>query len=335
MISNPFYSISILTSSFLAFFSWLLVTTLIVKIFSIKSYRARATLRLIPFLGLVIDFIAGQYSIAYWINPLSCASCVQKFLLVVFYPELKAYLLQNQISLVHYLGVDYQHKLFSSLFITLVATSSFLCVRQLIRAFFLAFSINRLLKMSTVCQRPLKNSLLLKTLKKHDVEIYTSGEIAIPFASYNNRIVLPQMTVNSLSEAEFEAVIAHELEHIKHLDPFVRLFYHSLAALFWWVPTHSWIKRLEQEQEMACDRNALSYGLDEKSMASALIKSLRQAATVEAAMCYFSSETNPVKARIQAILGLRNQNEEVFLGFSLFGVSSGIIFLVMCFLLTN
>lgn len=331
MISNPFYIISVLSSSFLAFFSWSLIIAISIRLFRIKNYRLKSTLRLVPFFGLIVDFAANQYSVAHWINPLSCASCVQRFFLETFYPHLKDFLSQNQMSLVHYLGADYQHGLFSSLFISFVIMSLLVGGRRLIQTYFIASWLRMIIDNSYPCQRPIDNFQLGKKLKKHHVKIYVSEEIQIPLASYKNEIIVPKITLEILTQNEFEAVIAHELEHIRYLDPLVRLFYQLISTLFWWVPTRSWRNQIEQDQEMACDRKVLTLGLDEKSIASALLKTSRQAKTHQS-LCYFSGQIHPIKARMQTILGLGTQEEEGVLGFNFTCVAFGVFFFMMCLL---
>src|ERR1700733_9044740 len=117
MMTNPFYLLSILCSSLLAFFTVALAIDLCVALFKIKAPRVRASLRLLPFVSLVVDFLFNRFSIAPWINPLSCSSCVQKFFLSQFHPELKAYLYENEISLTHHLGLGHEHPFFALLLI--------------------------------------------------------------------------------------------------------------------------------------------------------------------------------------------------------------------------
>ncbi|HEV8051895.1 MAG TPA: M56 family metallopeptidase [Parachlamydiaceae bacterium] len=334
MTSNPLYFLSFLTSSFLAFFVVALAIEMILPLFQIKNFRTRSTLRLLPFISLFIDVLFKNYSITTLINPFMCTSCSQKLYLENFQPQLKAYLSVNNTSLMRYLGTDYQHHLFTILMISLAGVSLYFVVRQLIQAYFLTKSIRSIRKNSTICNRPIHSIQLARMLNKYKVRIYISKEILIPLAYIKNVIIIPLSTMEILSQQEFEAVIAHEFEHVKYNDSLVRLFYRCTAILFWWVPTESWIKKIEQEQELACDQNVLSYDLKKESIASALLKVTKQIRNVQqiknGSVCYLLNETNPTKARIKAILGLNAQDSEKISTLNFIWATVSLFFLLIC-----
>jgi Zn-dependent protease with chaperone function len=302
MISNPLYLLSMLSSPLLAFSTIALATEMALRIFSIQGHRIRSTLRLLPFLGLLVDVLFSKYSIAYWINPLSCASCVQNFFLTLFFPELKAYLTENQISLINYLGNTNEHSFFSAIFILFAFTSLFFFVRKLLQLFYYAYFLQIIIKKGDPCDRMIQSERLESTLQRHNVKIYTSDLIEIPFALHSNVIVMPRNIIDILSQEEFEAVIAHEWEHIKFRDTFVRPAYHLLSALFWWVPTSSWIKKLELEQEMACDQNVMKYDFRLDTIASALMKVVRRVKKTQS-ICCFNDGFSPTLYRLRALIG--------------------------------
>lgn len=318
MMSNPFYLLSVVVGSLLAFFTATFVVEILVKFLGIKNHRIRSILWLLPPLSLVFN----QYSLAYWINPLSCASCVQKLMLELFFPQLKAHLAENQISLIHYLGQNHQHSFF---FVTFVALSLFFALRTIFQAVFSIRWLKSIVKNGVVCTRNIENAGLQSTLKKKNVKIYVSNAIKVPMAAaFPNVIIIPQKTLTLLTQAEFEAVIAHELEHIKTKDPLTRFVTHLIRTLFWWVATGSWVKKIEQEQEMACDQKVLSYGLDAESIASALVKVTKQVKS-EKNLCYFTSHS--MIDRLQAVLGLYQERP---FGHHYFAIALGVGFLLLC-----
>ena len=329
MISNPFFLLSILVSSLFAFFTKAFVVVMIMKIFRIKKHRIRSTLRLLPFFSLVLDLVLNQYSIAYWISPLSCASCVQKLFLEVFFPQVKAHLMENHISLVSHLGIGHEHAIFSSVFVLFGTISLFFVLKKLAQAFFLMRSLHAIAKRAIVSNRPISSIALSQALQKNHVSIYLSQETQVPLTVYPNIIIIPKKTIETLSQQEFEAVIAHEWGHVKYRDPLARLLYHVIAVFFWWVPTYSWIKKVEEEQEMACDQNVLKYGIAGDSIASALCKVARQVKTHQT-VCYFNSRENSTVARIEDILGLRAGSRDPVLGLNFFGVVLGGFLLLIC-----
>lgn len=331
MTSNPFYLLTILTSSYLAFFSWALIVETLIVFFKIQKHRIRTTLRLLPFLSLIIDILFKNYSIANFINPLSCASCIQKLFLENFYPQLKVYLTCNGLSLTKHLGAAYQHSIFSIILAAFAITSAFFALRYLLQAVKGYLTIRSLVGKGVVSTRPINNMHLARKLILNKIQIYISDEIQIPLATFRKLIMIPASTMDLLSQDEFEAVIAHELEHVLNRDSIARLFFYFISILFWWVPTRSWIKKIEQEQELACDQNALSYGLQKESLASALLKVTKQLKASNQPVCYLTGEMNMTTTRIKTILGIGNALGDQISRFNIFLISVGIVLLLICF----
>lgn len=328
MISSPFFLLSILSSAFFAFFTAAFAVEIAMKIFRITHHRIRSMARLLPFISLLSDLFFNRYSIAHWINPLSCESCVQKFFLDIFFPQLKAQLAQNEISLVNYLAIDRGHSFFTAIFI-LFATFTFLVgLHKLVKVFLLIRYLRTVVKNGFLWDRPVENVQLAQKLQQDNVKIYISDEIQIPLATFSKAIVIPRGLIEKLTTQEFEAVVAHELEHVKFQDPLARLLYQFTATIFWWVPTHAWIKKLEQDQEMACDQSVLKYGLEGESLASALVKVTRQVKCNQA-LCYLASGRKTTLVRMEKILGLSPIDESIF-GLNFLGVAAGTLLLLVC-----
>lgn len=85
-----------------------------------------------------------------------------------------------------------------------------------------------------------------------DVSIYASEKVRVPFTAGIGRpcIYLPF----SLEEEVREHVIAHEMAHISHRDPWLKLFGWLLVVAFWFQPLMwaGWIL-FERDMELACD----------------------------------------------------------------------------------
>lgn len=331
MISNPFFLLSIVLSTTLAFFTVVFVVESMIKIFHIRRHRTLAFLRIIPFISLMVDLIFERYSLAHWINPLSCKSCLQKLFLDSFNPPLKAYLSENKISLVNYLAIDHSHGFFSAFFVAFILLTCVIGSFKLIKALLLARRLRSILANATRYSKPVPNALLTLALKQANVSIYASHEVPMPLATYTRVIIIPYEMLENLSAQEFEAVIAHELEHIKYYDPLFRLLYQLLAGLFWWVPTHLWIKKIEQDQEIACDQSIDKYDIKDESLASALVKVTKHVKS-HPAFCYFASSQKPALERIQMILGIKPMKENHLFGLNFMIVVLGLLFLIVCIL---
>ncbi len=331
MISNPFFLLSLVLSSILAFFTMALVVEAFLKIFRCKNFRVRASLRMLPFLSLIVDLVWNQYSISHWISPLSCASCVQKLMLEVFTPQVKSYLAENQTSLIQYLGADYEHTVFSGIFMVFAGISLFFVSKILLQSLFLIRSMHAKGRKSKISWDGILNYSLKNALKNSEVEIYFSSEAQVPLTVYPKTILLPENTQKVLSQQELEAVVAHELGHIRSWDPITRLIMNAIALFFWWVPSYSWIKKIEQDQEMACDQNVFTYDIPGDFIASALCKVARQIKAHQA-LCYFHAQKSSSLVRIEQVLGLRRDVSSSIMDLNFFGVFVAGMLVLLCML---
>lgn len=72
-------------------------------------------------------------------------------------------------------------------------------------------------------------------------------------------ILLPIGLVNGLSVAQVEAILAHELAHVRRHDFFVNLFLTGLEVVLFYHPVYWWLAgRINQEREKCCDDVAVA-----------------------------------------------------------------------------
>jgi beta-lactamase regulating signal transducer with metallopeptidase domain len=207
--------------------------------------------------------------------------------------------------LISYLGLQISQILFLIGFVFFWARTLYFTSRVLLEGLFFVKKLKSMMKRDSLCNRPIMNLSLLQTLQKNNVKIFSNADISIPMATYFKSIFIPNDIVEDFSQGEYEAIIAHELEHVLWKDQIVRLLTQLVAKIFWWVPTSAWLKKLEFDQELACDQNIAKYGLDNKYLASALIKVTRSAKkNTYKTICFLSNETHPTLKRIQIILGM-------------------------------
>lgn len=303
MMNNPLFLISILISALIAFGVIVVFVEICFVIFKIKQTRLRSVLRILPFVGLMGDLILNSVSLGHWLNPLYCGSCIQKILLTYFYPDLKTYLYINEISLLKYFGAKLSHAVFSLIFIVFLIMTFASVLRFLAELLLSARSLRTLARTETLCNRPIENLLLLSTLAKYRVKIFVTKKITIPMATYNKSIFISKEIVENIPQNEFEAIIAHELEHIKWKDPIIRLLSHFISAIFWWVPTQAWQKKLEFDQEVACDQSISTYGCQKEYLASALVNvaTLSQE-KIHKTLCYLNDGSSPLLKRLYMMI---------------------------------
>lgn len=114
-------------------------------------------------------------------------------------------------------------------------------------------------------------------------------------------VYLPLSAITGLSAAQLDAVIAHELAHIKRLDAFVNLFQIAAETLLFYHPAVWWLsKRIRTERENCCDDVAVAVCGDPTSYARALANMAEWQAAPVMAMAVHS---HPLATRVARILG--------------------------------
>jgi beta-lactamase regulating signal transducer with metallopeptidase domain len=89
-------------------------------------------------------------------------------------------------------------------------------------------------------------------------------------------LLLPEGVTEQLSPAELDAVIAHELRHVRRKDNLTGAIHMLVQALFWFHPLVWWLgERLIAERERACDEAVLRAGHDRETYARGIIETCR------------------------------------------------------------
>ena len=115
-------------------------------------------------------------------------------------------------------------------------------------------------------------------------------------------ILLPVSAISGLSVAQLDAVIAHELAHIKRLDAFVNLFQIAAETLLFYHPAVWWLsKRIREERENCCDDVAVAVCGNAAEYARALASMAEWQAAPALSM---AANGSPLTARVARILGL-------------------------------
>ncbi len=89
-------------------------------------------------------------------------------------------------------------------------------------------------------------------------------------------ILLPEGLARSLTGAELDAVLAHELTHLARRDNLTAILHMLVETVFWFHPLVWWIsRRLIEERERACDENVLACGNAPLVYAESILKVCR------------------------------------------------------------
>ena len=121
-------------------------------------------------------------------------------------------------------------------------------------------------------------------------------------------LLLPDRLVSELQQDELDALLAHEVAHVRRRDHWVRLVEIAATALFWWYPLTWWARRaLRRAEERCCDEWVLRLlPRSAEAYANGLLKSL--AFVADRPLPGVASGAGPVEdleARLKEILMTR------------------------------
>ena len=120
-------------------------------------------------------------------------------------------------------------------------------------------------------------------------------------------VFLPATALTGLSEEQLQAVIAHELAHIRRFDAFVNVFQVLVETLLFYHPAVWWLnKKIRAEREHCCDDVAVSIcgNAVEYARALTLMEEWRSAPAFAMA-----ANRGPLTERIVRVLGFKTLGE--------------------------
>lgn len=291
----PFFILNVFLNSFLAFITAAFLIEAVIFLFRIKQGRVAALLRMIPLLKLPLDLYLydfSRWSYLQGINPLTCEEGTRTLSVLVgltsspsdrlslpiyskiqfSIPGSKTFTLADVIGYM----INPSHLNFFS------ASLLFLCIGFFIRKLVIyrrcVKALNSIEINSEPATKKISNPHLIALIKKGKYSISASSILnGSPFVAgiLSPTIYIPSHLLAYLSTKEYEAVLAHEIEHIRNRDVFIRFILDIITSLFWWVPTKWLQNRIEEGQEISCDDKCRKYGVDSVDLASAIYKSAK------------------------------------------------------------
>jgi bla regulator protein blaR1 len=147
---------------------------------------------------------------------------------------------------------------------------------------------------------------------KPTVQLRTThaGISPLTFGAFKPIILLPAGLLFQLSPIQLEAIISHELAHVKRNDFLVNLLLSGLEVIFFYHPCYWWMNNtLKELRENAADDLVIKAGIEPENLATSLAEVLNFAKQnppeLALAAC---KKRNPTLQRIKRMLGYPAQN---------------------------
>ena len=138
------------------------------------------------------------------------------------------------------------------------------------------------------------------------VHLLESARVTAPIVIgfFKPVVLLPVGLVTGLTNAQIEAVLAHELAHIKRHDYLINLLQSLVEIVYFFHPALWWVSaRVRQERENCCDDCAVSVCGNKLALAQAL-SFVAQYQKMPALAMAINGGKMPLLHRIQRILGV-------------------------------
>jgi bla regulator protein blaR1 len=144
------------------------------------------------------------------------------------------------------------------------------------------------------CARPLE-LIVCESAPKRPVEPGISGV-------FHPVLLLPAGIADRLNDAQLEAIITHELCHVRRRDNLAAVVHMLVEAIFWFHPLVWWLgSRLVDERERACDEEVLEMGSDPQAYAEGILK-VCEFYLESPLVCVAGVTGSNLKRRIEAIM---------------------------------
>lgn len=140
-----------------------------------------------------------------------------------------------------------------------------------------------------------------------DFPVFSTNAVMEPgiFGVFGPVLLLPQGLVTRLSRAQLDAIVAHEICHVRRRDNMTFALHMIVEAVFWFYPGVWWIgARLIDEREQACDEAVVQAGSAAETYAEGILTVCKYC--VESPLACVSGITgSDLKERIVRIMNNR------------------------------
>lgn len=149
------------------------------------------------------------------------------------------------------------------------------------------------------------NVLIARTPIRKPIQLLESALVRVPMVIgfFKPAILLPIGVINTLSDEEVEAILAHELGHIYRNDYIQNILISFFEALFYYNPAVWWISaNIRTERENCCDDIGIQLCGNPLTYAKALVSIQDMHLSAPSFAMSFSGNKNQLLYRIKRIL---------------------------------
>jgi beta-lactamase regulating signal transducer with metallopeptidase domain len=152
-----------------------------------------------------------------------------------------------------------------------------------------------------------KVAFLLGITKKVKVAVSSLVTSPVTVGYLKPIILLPVAAMNHLTTAQVEAILLHELSHIRRYDYLLNFVASVIHTLLYFNPfVKSFMNTIEAEREACCDEVVLQFGYDKVSYASALLH-LEKSSGRHHALTLAAAGKQNLLSRIEKIVGMEKK----------------------------
>jgi bla regulator protein blaR1 len=162
------------------------------------------------------------------------------------------------------------------------------------------------------------DNLLNKIKCTRPIKLLESNRISSPvlIGHFKAILLMPIGLCSQLSQAEIEAIFAHELAHLNRNDFLVNLLQSFVDIVYFFNPAIQYLSyQIREEREDSCDEYAAEIVGSKLPIAKALVSLEAYRQEVNLAMA-FSKKGSPLKKRIQKLLGTNSKKMNYNFGLS-------------------
>ncbi len=185
-----------------------------------------------------------------------------------------------------------------------------LCIRWV-----MGYRYTQLIRQEGLLKIPAEWRLFVKTTAQQlgiqrEVAIFLSEKVSSPLTIgfLKPLILIPVASINHLTVSQLEAVLLHEIAHIKRYDYLVNIILSvTEIALFFNPFTQLLSRQIKKERENSCDDWVLQFQYSATTYAEALLRIAQLQATPVLTMAAQGSNKNELLYRVKRMIGAQEQ----------------------------